>query len=62
MYDPDGFSNETLKNSCIEIFNTYLQCRLAPPDGTRYENNLFVYLIKRMLSKAIVAHWHSVRL
>ncbi|XP_028157129.1 exportin-4-like isoform X1 [Ostrinia furnacalis] len=34
-HDPDGFSNETLMNPCIEVFNTYLQCRLAPPDGTR---------------------------
>ncbi|CAH2084614.1 unnamed protein product [Euphydryas editha] len=35
VHDADGFSNETLMNPCIEIFNTYLQCRLAPPDGTR---------------------------
>lgn len=31
----DGYSNETLLNPCIEVFNTYLQCRLAPPDGSR---------------------------
>ncbi|XP_041979831.1 exportin-4-like [Aricia agestis] len=35
VQDSDGFSDETLVNYCIEIFNTYLQCRLAPPDGTR---------------------------
>ncbi|CAG4930561.1 unnamed protein product [Colias eurytheme] len=35
VHDTDGFSNEALMNPCIEIFNTYLQCRLAPPDGTR---------------------------
>lgn len=35
VHDKDGYSNETLVNPCIEIFNTYLQCRLAPPDGTR---------------------------
>ncbi|XP_050674585.1 exportin-4-like [Leptidea sinapis] len=33
--DVDGFTNDTLRTPCIEIFNTYLQCRLAPPDGTR---------------------------
>ncbi|XP_049872405.1 exportin-4-like isoform X2 [Pectinophora gossypiella] len=35
VHDSDGYSNETLMNPCIEVFNTYLQCRLAPPDGTR---------------------------
>ncbi|XP_063622349.1 exportin-4-like [Cydia splendana] len=35
VHDTDGYSAETLTNPCIEIFNTYLQCRLAPPDGTR---------------------------
>ncbi|GBP43484.1 Exportin-4, partial [Eumeta japonica] len=35
VHDTDGYSNETLQNPCIEVFNTYLQCRLAPPDGTR---------------------------
>ncbi|KAG6447436.1 hypothetical protein O3G_MSEX004968 [Manduca sexta] len=40
VHDSDGFSNETLLNPCIEIFNTYLQCRLAPPDGTRSAENL----------------------
>ncbi|XP_072932819.1 exportin-4-like [Epargyreus clarus] len=35
VHDTDGYTNETLQNPCIEIFNTYLQCRLAPPDGTR---------------------------
>ncbi|CAK1585539.1 unnamed protein product [Parnassius mnemosyne] len=35
VHDSDGYSNETLQNPCIEVFNTYLQCRLAPPDGTR---------------------------
>ncbi|XP_060801422.1 exportin-4-like [Amyelois transitella] len=34
-----GYSNETLLNPCIEIFNTYLQCRLAPPDGIRGTEN-----------------------
>ncbi|XP_052740904.1 exportin-4 [Bicyclus anynana] len=35
VHDTDGFSNERLVSPCIEIFMTYLQCRLAPPDGTR---------------------------
>ncbi|CAH0399870.1 unnamed protein product [Chilo suppressalis] len=35
VHDSDGYSNETLMNPCIEVFNTYLQCRLGPPDGTR---------------------------
>ncbi|XP_075975380.1 exportin-4-like [Anticarsia gemmatalis] len=35
VHETAGYSNETLMNPCIEIFNTYLQCRLAPPDGTR---------------------------
>ncbi|XP_047530878.1 exportin-4-like [Vanessa atalanta] len=35
VHDADGFPNATLMSPCIEIFNTYLQCRLAPPDGTR---------------------------
>ncbi|CAG9787686.1 unnamed protein product [Diatraea saccharalis] len=35
VHDTDGYSDETLMSPCIEIFNTYLQCRLAPPDGTR---------------------------
>ncbi|KAJ0183373.1 hypothetical protein K1T71_001349 [Dendrolimus kikuchii] len=35
VHDTDGYSHETLLNPCIEIFNTYIQCRLAPPDGTR---------------------------
>ncbi|CAF4851263.1 unnamed protein product [Pieris macdunnoughi] len=34
-HDTDGFSNEAFMGPCVEIFNTYLQCRLAPPDGTR---------------------------
>ncbi|XP_032516435.2 exportin-4-like [Danaus plexippus] len=38
-HDLDGFTDETLMNPCIEIFNTYLQCRLAPPDGTRGAEN-----------------------
>ncbi|XP_068617359.1 exportin-4-like [Battus philenor] len=33
--DTDGYSNETLQNPCIEVFNTYLYCRLAPPEGIR---------------------------
>lgn len=39
VHEPMGFSNETLLNPCIAIFNTYLQCRLAPPDGTRGVDN-----------------------
>ncbi|KAF9422621.1 hypothetical protein HW555_001825 [Spodoptera exigua] len=35
VHESDGYSNETLMNPCIEVFNTYLQSRLAPPDGTR---------------------------
>ncbi|XP_013138287.1 PREDICTED: exportin-4-like [Papilio polytes] len=35
VHDVDGYTTETLQNPCIEVFNTYLQCRLAPPDGTR---------------------------
>ncbi|CAB3226668.1 unnamed protein product [Arctia plantaginis] len=35
VHETNGYSNDTLLNPCIEIFNTYLQCRLAPPDGTR---------------------------
>ncbi|XP_026733701.1 exportin-4-like [Trichoplusia ni] len=39
VHETDGYSNETLMNPCIEIFNTYLQSRLAPPDGTRGTEN-----------------------
>ncbi|KAJ8716736.1 hypothetical protein PYW07_003363 [Mythimna separata] len=39
VHETDGYTNETLMNPCIEIFNTYLQCRLAPPDGTRATDN-----------------------
>ncbi|CAK1555188.1 unnamed protein product [Leptosia nina] len=35
VHDSDGFTNDQLMTPCIEVFNTYLQCRLAPPDGTR---------------------------
>ncbi|CAH2047382.1 unnamed protein product, partial [Iphiclides podalirius] len=35
VHDVDGYSEDTLRNPCIEVFNTYLQCRLAPPDGIR---------------------------
>ncbi|XP_034829098.1 exportin-4-like isoform X1 [Maniola hyperantus] len=35
VHDTNEFSNERLMSPCIEIFMTYLQCRLAPPDGTR---------------------------
>ncbi|KAH9635789.1 hypothetical protein HF086_001788 [Spodoptera exigua] len=40
VHESDGYSNETLMNPCIEVFNTYLQSRLAPPDGTRLESQL----------------------
>ncbi|KAM3965077.1 exportin-4 [Aphomia sociella] len=39
VHESDGYSAETLQNPCIEVFNTYLQCRLAPPDGTRNAEN-----------------------
>lgn len=29
------FSEEFLKHSAVQIFNTYLKCHLSPPDGTR---------------------------
>ncbi|XP_012543865.1 exportin-4 [Bombyx mori] len=38
--DMDGLPIENLSGPCIEIFNTYLQCRLAPPDGTRGTENV----------------------
>lgn len=38
VHDTAEFSN-SLMNPCIEMFNTYLQCRLAPPDGTRGTEN-----------------------
>lgn len=29
------FPTEFCKQSSVQIFNTYLKCHLAPPDGTR---------------------------
>ncbi|XP_052755265.1 exportin-4-like [Galleria mellonella] len=40
VHDTDGYSAETLQNPCIEVFNTYLHCRLSPPDGIRGLDNL----------------------
>ncbi|XP_048485635.1 exportin-4 [Plutella xylostella] len=39
VHDTEGYSTEALQNPCIEVFNTYLQSRLAPPDGTRGTEN-----------------------
>lgn len=35
MVDKPIFPNEFYKQSSVQIFNTYLQCHLSPPDGTR---------------------------
>lgn len=35
-------SHNNIKECAVQIFNTYLQCHLAPPDGTRqnHENEV----------------------
>ena len=35
LHESGSFDSELYRKSTVEIFNTYLQCHLAPPDGIR---------------------------
>lgn len=39
LQDCDVFGSDALQAPAIELFNTYVQCRLAPPDGSRGTEN-----------------------
>lgn len=39
LQEYNSSSDKLLANAATRIFNTYLQCHLAPPDGTRKSND-----------------------
>lgn len=59
VQDEEHFPRGCFVQPAIQVFNSYIQCHLAAPDGTRNLVSLFLYCTRRILDSSICYLSHT---